>query len=338
MGESVSEETREGVALASETLLANGYLLIDQLGGGGMGEVWRARSLGLEREVAVKRLVAATPESQRSLVQEARAVARLNHPAIIQVYDVVFADDGRPFVILELLRGVDLARAIRMRGPLAQETAVDVMIEVLDGLEVAHAQRLVHGDIKPGNIFLAETDRHTIQPKLFDFGLARAPQSEQAGQVAGTPEFMAPEQFAGIFEQTIDQWAACVTLFTAIVGKEPFAGDSLESLCRSIRTRPLPFPRDSEMDPELFGILARGTRKQATDRFSATASLKEALIHWRGSWIRQDDNGRHRLKIAAESGRFDALLFAHGAAPGTIDAQTRPHVTTDLAEESARLE
>ena len=326
------------MALASETLLANGYLLIDQLGGGGMGEVWRARSLGLEREVAVKRLVAATPESQRSLVQEARAVARLNHPAIIQVYDVVFADDGRPFVILELLRGVDLARAIKMHGPLAQETAVDVMIEVLDGLEVAHAQRLVHGDIKPGNIFLAETDRRTIQPKLFDFGLARAPQSEQEGQIAGTPEFMSPEQFAGVFEPPIDQWAACVTLYTAIVGTEPFSGDCLEKLCRSIRTRPLPFPREIEMDPELFGIIARGTRKRAENRFCAVASLKEALIQWRVSWTEQDDDTGHRLEIAARSARFDSILFARGTAPGTFDAQTRPHVTADLSEEPARLE
>lgn len=267
----------------ADRLLERGYRLLDRLGVGGMGEVWRARHLGLDRLVAIKRMRSDHPESNDRLIREARAIARIRHPAIVQVHDVVVDDRGAPYLVMELLEGDDLARRVATDGPLDQDRAVRLMLGVLSGLEAVHRHGIVHGDIKPENMLLGVDDTGVERAVLLDFGLSHIfePGVAQTGTLAGTPDFMAPEHIVeGVVGPASDQWSACVSIYSLVTGRPPFARDSLPALFDAIRTAALPYPRDVDMDPRLFAILARGTRKLPAERYADLHELRVTLAAW----------------------------------------------------------
>lgn len=267
----------------SKQLLSRGYQLLDRLGAGGMGEVWRARSLRLDRLVAIKRVSADLPGSNELLVREARAIACLRHPSIVQVFDVVYDDEGVPYLVMELLEGSDLGVVVATGGPLEEQRAVRLMVGIVAGLETAHRSGIVHGDVKPENILLTIDATGTESAVLLDFGIAHsvAPVGRETMTLAGTPAFMAPEQVMGTMAgPRADQWSACVTLYTIITGREPFVRESTLAMFDAIRTAPLPYPRDVAMDPALFAIVARGTRKEPVQRYDDITELRVALQTW----------------------------------------------------------
>jgi serine/threonine protein kinase len=192
----------------SLTSLGN-YDILDKLGEGGMGEVWRARDRRLQRIIALKILprdVAADPARRARFEQEARALGALNHPNIVAIYDLG-EDDGRAYLVSELVEGETL-RAMLDRGLLSLRKALDIATQIADGMAAAHALGIVHRDLKPENVMIARTG----QAKLLDFGLAK--QSVPAagenaatialsmpGAVMGTVGYMAPEQVRG---ETVD--------------------------------------------------------------------------------------------------------------------------------------
>jgi serine/threonine protein kinase len=155
-------------------VLLERYQLERQLAVGGMGELWRAVNLALEQPVAVKllRSAARNPAGAARLLREARVAARLQHRAIIRVFDAGTTATNDPFLVMELLEGEDAATLLEDGGALDAVRAVQLMIPVLSGLAVAHAQGVVHRDLKPDNIFLARLSDGTVQPKLIDFGVA----------------------------------------------------------------------------------------------------------------------------------------------------------------------
>src|SRR6185436_5036203 len=180
------------------------YEILSALGAGGMGEVYRARDKRLDRDVAVKVLPAAVannPDRLARFEREAKAVAALSHPNILAVFDTGY-DDGRRFVVTELLEGESLGTALG-RGPLPRSQAIDIGIQLARGLAAAHDKGLVHRDLKPDNVFLLPDG----QVKILDFGLARQAGSGDAevtnlpttdpGTVLGTLGYMAPEQARG---------------------------------------------------------------------------------------------------------------------------------------------
>lgn len=180
------------------------YRLESLLGRGGMGEVWTAsnETLAVQRAVKLIRSEAECRENTDRLLHEARAAARLADPAIVRVFDFGKTQYGDPFLVMEVLRGEDLASAIRRKERLKATRAVRILLPVIRALGLAHLHGIVHRDLKPENIFLTKGADGRIQPKLLDFGIAKLKDMQSLrltmdGSVMGSPLYMAPEQARG---------------------------------------------------------------------------------------------------------------------------------------------
>ncbi|MET7464595.1 serine/threonine-protein kinase [Nonomuraea sp. NPDC005501] len=224
--------------------LAGRYSLIRPLGSGGMGKVWLARDEMLDREVAVKELTLpeGLPDGERNelvtrAVREAQATARLRHPGIVALHDVI-VEYGRPWLVMELLRGGTLADVVKRHGPMPQEHAARIGADLLEALAAAHAQGLQHRDVKPGNVFITDGGRVV----LTDFGIARqegqAALTEQ-GLTIGSPGFIAPERLDGDpGGPASDLWSVGATLFYAVEGRPMYGGTASERITATLTTPP----------------------------------------------------------------------------------------------------
>lgn len=264
--------------------------LLERIGSGGMGEVWRARDELLGRDVAVKVLRPGRSSSKLAtrLEREARAIARLRHPAIVTIHDIGRDGEGSPYLVMELLRGFDLGELLHRIGRVPAASAVQTMLPVIEALDVAHRHQVIHRDLKPENVFLAESDLGRRRPTLLDFGTAGIGRnSGLTAEVIGTPQYMAPEQLRAETRvgPAADQWAAAMTIYALVEGSPPFAspedeGTDLGAIFARIRSAPLPFPRSGSMDGALFRVLARAARKAEQERYGSMQELAEALRGW----------------------------------------------------------
>lgn len=272
-------------------VVAQKYRLERCLGEGGQGCVWRAENLVLELPVAIKLV---HPEDIHGLVperlfREARAAATLGHPAIVRVFDIGRTSEGLPFLVMELLRGESLADELTRTARLSPTRALQLLLPIADGLVAAHAERIVHRDVKPDNIFVAVSG-DWIQPKLLDFGLARRSMSSDrlgrltdAGAVLGTPAYLSPEQASGRGEvdERADVWSFCATLYECLTGSLPFRATSWHQLRRQIlQAEPTTLQDHGVDDAELWQILRRGLAKSPDARWSTMQELGRALACW----------------------------------------------------------
>ncbi|GAB2949625.1 serine/threonine-protein kinase [Streptomyces pseudoechinosporeus] len=209
-------------------LLSNRYRLVDSIGSGGMGRVWRAHDEVLHRAVAIKELTAAlyVSESDQAVLlartrAEARAAARINHSAVVTVHDVL-EHDGRPWIVMELVEGHSLADAVKDSGRVEPREAARIGLWVLRALRAAHSAGVLHRDIKPGNVLLSRDGRVL----LTDFGIAQVEGDTtitRTGEVVGSVDYMAPERIRGHDPGAAsDLWALGATLYTAVEGRSPF--------------------------------------------------------------------------------------------------------------------
>ncbi|WP_149825972.1 serine/threonine-protein kinase [Streptomyces tailanensis] len=209
-------------------LLAERYRLVDTIGSGGMGRVWRAHDVVLHRAVAVKELTAAlyVSENERTILlkrtrAEARAAARISHSAVVTVHDVL-EHDNRPWIVMELVEGVSLADAVREQGRVEPREAARIGMWLLRGLRAAHRAGVLHRDVKPGNVLLAEDGR----VMLTDFGIAQVEGDTtitRTGEIVGSVDYIAPERVRGQEPgPASDLWSLGATLYTAVEGKSPF--------------------------------------------------------------------------------------------------------------------
>ncbi|MEW2398724.1 serine/threonine-protein kinase [Streptomyces sp. NPDC046862] len=209
-------------------LLAGRYRLVDSIGSGGMGRVWRARDEVLHRAVAVKELTAAlyVTDSERARLfartdAEARAAARINHSAVVTVHDVL-DHDNRPWIVMELVEGASLADAVKERERVEAREVARIGLWVLRALSAAHDAGVLHRDVKPGNVLLAEDGRVL----LTDFGIAQVEGDTtitKTGEIVGSVDYIAPERVRGQDPgRASDLWALGATLYTAVEGKSPF--------------------------------------------------------------------------------------------------------------------
>jgi serine/threonine protein kinase len=245
-------------------VVADRYELLETVGRGGFGVVWRACDTLLQRHVAVKEIhipgfLNAEDRSglREKVLKEARAAARLDHPGAVTVFDVI-DDDGHPVIVMELVEAPNLSQLVQEQGPLEPAEAARIGLEVLDVLDAAHSHGIVHRDVKPGNVMVAESGR----VRLGDFGVAAIlddPTVTTSGAITGSPAYMAPEQATnkGAVAAS-DLWSLGATLYFAVEGRPPFdKGAPLPTLASIVQDPPRPPKRAGVMGPVLDGLLVK---------------------------------------------------------------------------------
>lgn len=285
-------------------LLADRYRLLDLIGRGGVGEVWRGQDLQLDRTVAVKVVRTEPDEALISLERfrrEARAAARLSHPNIVATYDVG-SDGDREFLVMELVRGRDLAHLLRAQGLPPADRVAGLALQAASGLDAAHAAGIVHRDIKPANLLLAGGD--TV--KITDFGIARIAGAEKTGPaLLGTAAYVSPEQVRGEpATAASDRYALGCVLYELLAGRTPFTGTQHEVLTAHVEAEPIPV---LELRPDAgAGLAELVMRLLAKDPAARPASEAEAQAS---------------LAAAAQSGEATRVLqVAPAAAPEAPEA------------------
>lgn len=246
---------------AGTPVLATRYHLRSLVGRGGAGQVWRAYDELLDREVAIKQATCAHGTPDRSL-REARAAARVNCAGAVTVYDHI-VEDGRPWIVMELIRGHSLQEMVDRHGPLPPRRVAEIGCEVLATLRATHATGIIHCDVKPSNILLT-ADRVV----LTDFGLAvRKDRRAVPAPCEGSPPYISPEQAAGQrITEASDLWALGATLYAAVEGKSPFQrAEPLASLIAVLTEK----PRPSAAAGPLTHVIELLLRKDPADRAAA---------------------------------------------------------------------
>ncbi|MFC5179938.1 serine/threonine-protein kinase [Actinomadura harenae] len=255
-----------------ERLLARRYRLVTQVGRGGMGTVWQAHDEVLGRDVAVKEVILphGLTDEERSVqykrtFREARTAARLGHPGVVTVYDVV-EEDGRPWIVMELIHARSLDQVIKQEGALPPKRAADIGRQMLAALHAAHDAGVLHRDVKPSNVLVASGDRAV----LTDFGIATAAGDAtltQTGLVMGSPAYIAPERARGrTAGPASDLWSLGVTMYAMVEGRSPFErNEPMAALVAVISEEPDPPTRSGPLTPVIEGLL----RKNPDERMDA---------------------------------------------------------------------
>ncbi|MBN6054168.1 protein kinase, partial [Nonomuraea sp. RK-328] len=301
------------------------YRLIEPLGEGGMGVVWRAHDRLLDRTVAVKEVRYTgvgddkRADLNRRTIREARAAGRLDHPSVVVIHDVV-EEDGRPWIVMQLVPSRSLAQVLGEQGPLPVERVALIGERVLGALRAAHATGVLHRDVKPENVLLA----HDGRVVLTDFGIATLeaePGLTATGGLVGTPAYMPPERLNGEpARPESDLWSLGATLYAAVEGAPPYRRDSWAATVAAIlRDNPAPPVRAGALTPVIMGLLSRdpAARIPAGEAAHLLGTIASASAHSGrtmpvpGTWSRPA--ARRRLMVPAA-----ITLAAVLAAGGTL--------------------
>jgi serine/threonine-protein kinase len=312
-------------------VLASRYRVVRQIGQGGMGVVLEAEHTVSGKRVAIKWLhpkIANEPDAGQRFLREARAAARVRHPNVVDVYDVL-QHDGAVFLVMELLEGESLQQVLE-RGQLPIPELIALLIEAMRGVSAAHQHGVVHRDIKPENIFLTRMpDRATPCPKLLDFGISKLTEHAdggdnlkltQTGEALGTPMYMSYEQLQGArdIDGRADVYAFAVILYEALTGQPPYVADTFSQLLLMIATQEPPAPKQlrPEVPSELDAVVRRAMAK---DRHKRTPSLA-ALIA--------------QLQPFASEAAFRAQMTAQNAPTPAIRPPSEPNGRTRVRPHS----
>jgi hypothetical protein len=264
------------------------YELLEPIGRGGMSEVFRAHDGVLGRFVAIKMIaaeLAAGDETRERFFREAKSVGSLAHRNIITVYDFG-EDNGRPYIVMELLEGESLTRLMAREPDMPIERRIDIMMRVCEGLAYAHQHDIVHRDVKPGNLFVTSDG----QLKILDFGVARIAQSTltAAGILVGTPDYMSPEQVEGRpVDQRSDVFSAGAVFYQLLSGRKPFEAKRLPELLQKVATEEPVKLTEQQSPRELTAIVMRALEKDPTRRYQRIQDMLADLARVQQAFDRQ---------------------------------------------------
>ncbi len=293
-------------------VIAGQFHIEKLLGAGGMGAVYLAEQTDMGRKVVIKvmhpELTAGSPQAVERFKREARAVAALNHPHIVQVYVFGQADDGRMYLAMEFIEGADLGHAIA-EHPLDQARALRILDQTASALIEAHSRGVVHRDLKPENIMLTHRHGNEDWVKVLDFGIAKVGTQEgaaaltQAGAIFGTPKYMAPEQVqGGEVDARTDLYALGVILHEMLTGDHPFrANSAIDYLVKHVNEAIVPPSQRSPglgIVPRVEGVLMRLLAKDPADRFQSAAELQREV---RASLAEIGDPLSHTLSLSRQA-------------------------------------
>ncbi len=307
--------------------LFGAYRIERRLGAGGVGAVYRATHLGLQKPVVLKVLhpqYAQSPNLRARFAREGRAAAAIRHPHVVDVTDVG-EHQGTPYLIMELLEGESLGDLIARTGALSPDRAVDLLLPVIAAVDAAHGAGVVHRDLKPDNLFVTRGATGEPFPKVLDFGISRVVAGDdqhRTGTAAmlGTPAYMAPEQIESTRDADArsDQYALGVILYECLTGARAFEGDNVYAILKRVGDGRVRNPRAlrPELSPALEAIVLRAMSKNPAARFPSLRSMAAALLPFASD----------RTRVAwgttfapgAEHGHGDTRLTASSAPPRDV--------------------
>lgn len=308
------------------------YVVLDKLGEGGMGQVYKAQHRRMKRIVALKVLPPGAVDSAKAVQrfhQEVEVAARLSHPNIVIAHDAGEAH-GRHFLVMEFVEGCDLSSYIKKHGPLGVEQAANVVLQAARGLAYAHSLGVVHRDIKPSNLLLTREG----QVKILDLGLARydnpladasAPASEltESGEVMGTVDYMAPEQAQDTrtADHRVDVYALGCTIYRLLIGMPPYAGQTMIQKILAHREQPIPSLRAARGDvPDVLDrIYQKMLAKNVADRtptMTAVVSSLEKLL----AGVSEDRSSVLLSEVVPQDDKFDLSMLPPLSGPTDIFA------------------
>ena len=268
------------------------YIIVKRLGRGGMGTVYEATHAELKKRVAIKMLharVAQSAEVRARFQREGESAARIQHPNVVDIYDVG-TEGSIPYLVMEYLEGHDLGQLLKRKGQLTAHEMADILLPVVCGLDVAHSRGVIHRDLKPSNIFVAKSALGATTPKLLDFGISKIIDEEReamsgltsAGTVLGTPYYMSPEQAHAekVIDGRSDQYSLGVILYQCVTGERPFVADSMYQILHKIVQGEFAPPRERmpDLPPEMEATILRAMARQREDRFPNLLDFGRALL------------------------------------------------------------
>ncbi len=325
------------------------YRILDQLGQGGMGRVYKAMHQTMNRVVALKVLspqMVNTERAQQLFAREVQAAAQLTHPNIVMAFDAN-ENEGRHYLAMEYVDGPNLERYVKKHGALPVGLACEIIFQAANGLQHAHEKGMVHRDIKPANLLIhQEPGTETIQVKILDFGLARLQHSEKAAgktivarenTVMGTPDFLSPEQSKDLHEADIrsDLYSLGCTFFYLLTGQVPFPGGN--TVDKVIRHNTDAAPAIEEARPDvpknIAGIVGKLLAKKPNDRFQTPDELMDALAPHAAPSVMD-------WPIAAPSSASDRASQEEIVLPDEIQVDTEPKAqgSTEISDNESILE
>ncbi len=323
------------VAGRAKALVLGDYVILDKIGSGGMGQVFKARHRRMKRIVAIKLLSpAALKDAQavKRFQQEVEAAAKLLHPNIVTAFDAG-QSHGQHYLVMEYVEGRDLAATVNQQGPLGVEKTLDYITQAARGLAFAHSKGIVHRDIKPANLLV---DQHGTV-KILDMGLARldGPAAHegltQSGQMMGTVDYMAPEQAfdARHADARADIYSLGCTLYRLLTGQPMYEGESLVQVSLAHRERPIPDLRGRlpGVSPQLDAVFRRMVAKRPEDRFATMADVVAAL-----EALRAGDRETQRAMEAtiAYAPAAESDLATRPASPLTKASEKTKHLAAKI--------
>jgi serine/threonine protein kinase len=284
-------------------ILNGSFHILQKVGSGGMGSVYKALQREMNRMVGVKILhpkLADRKDLVSRFGREARAMSQLSHPNIVRVFLYGELEDGSLYIIMEFLEGKNLNQTVRAEGPFSIDRALPILVQASSALDEAHRAGIIHRDLKPENIFLVQKGTLRDFPKVLDFGLAKVGERQlrpgsviltQEGMVFGTPEFMSPEQAQGKrLSPASDVYSLAIILYEVLTGKLPFdAKGAMEFIQLHVTGKPIPLNKrvpGRTFPPELEQIVDRALSKRPEDRFATAAEFARAMdAQLRGDFV-----------------------------------------------------